>query len=213
MGIWAILPIKKLSEGKSRLRGVLPSDALEALNRRLFSNTLNTLLAVKTLERVLVISRDEEVLTRATHQGAIALCEEEPGGLNRAIRQALGFIESHGGGSPLIIPADLPALSTSELHTLLIQGSHENFTLIVPDKFQTGTNILYTARCDLIRPQFGSNSFQKHCGQTMRKRAKLLVYLRKALQADLDTPEDFDKMTQSELLDESFNAIKERTAA
>ena len=65
MTLWAIVPVKPLRRGKSRLAGALSEDERTELNRTLLQHTLKTLTDIKELEEVLVISRDPQALTIA----------------------------------------------------------------------------------------------------------------------------------------------------
>jgi 2-phospho-L-lactate guanylyltransferase len=57
MTLWAIVPVKPLRRGKSRLADVLTPDERADLNRRLLTHTLDTLTAIPEIEHVLVPSR------------------------------------------------------------------------------------------------------------------------------------------------------------
>ena len=71
MTLWAIIPVKPLRRGKSRLSGVLSLiEARTALNHYLLSNTLEILASVPEIEYSLVVSRDPEALTIASGYGA-----------------------------------------------------------------------------------------------------------------------------------------------
>jgi 2-phospho-L-lactate guanylyltransferase len=59
MTLWAIVPVKPLRRGKSRLADVLTQDERTDLNRRLLVHTIDTLTAMPELEHVLVVSRDQ----------------------------------------------------------------------------------------------------------------------------------------------------------
>ena len=74
MTIWAVVPVKPLAVGKSRLANVLSDDARLALNHCLLSNTLATLKSMPELEHVLVVSRDPQALALARNLGR-ALCK------------------------------------------------------------------------------------------------------------------------------------------
>ena len=65
MTIWAIVPVKPLRRGKSRLAGTLTEDERAELNRTLLQHTLRTLSDLKEVEEVLVVSRDPQALTLA----------------------------------------------------------------------------------------------------------------------------------------------------
>ncbi len=58
MSMWAIVPVKPLRHGKSRLSGVLSEEARTELNISLLSHTLNVLNQVEEISNTLVVSRD-----------------------------------------------------------------------------------------------------------------------------------------------------------
>ncbi len=62
MTFWAIVPVKPLQRGKSRLAEVLTQEERLDLNRRLLAHTMDTLTAIPEIEHVLVISRDQAAL-------------------------------------------------------------------------------------------------------------------------------------------------------
>ena len=69
MTLWAVVPVKPLRRGKSRLSGVLNEEERASLNRKLLAHTIDTLVEIPELEQVLVISRDPEALAVARHRG------------------------------------------------------------------------------------------------------------------------------------------------
>ena len=58
MTLWAIVPVKPLRRGKSRLAGTLSEDERAELNRILLQHTIQTLTDLKEIEQVLVVSRE-----------------------------------------------------------------------------------------------------------------------------------------------------------
>ena len=58
MTLWAIVPVKPLRHGKSRLAGTLTDNERVELNRILLERTIKRLTALKEVEQVLVVSRD-----------------------------------------------------------------------------------------------------------------------------------------------------------
>ncbi|HRJ75818.1 MAG TPA: hypothetical protein PLX90_07460, partial [Anaerolineales bacterium] len=65
MTLWAIVPVKPLRRGKSRLAGTLSENERAELNQKLLEQTLTTLSNLKELDQVLVVSRDPQALTIA----------------------------------------------------------------------------------------------------------------------------------------------------
>ncbi len=85
MTTWAIVPVKPLRYGKSRLSGVLSVDQRNQLNRYLLLHTLTILAELPEIDHILVISRDPAALAIARDQGARTLLEEGAPLLNTAL--------------------------------------------------------------------------------------------------------------------------------
>src|SRR3970040_217118 len=95
MTLWAIVPVKPLRRGKSRLAGALSEDERTELNRELLERTLKTLSELKELEQVLVVSRDAHALTIARNYGAKTGQEDGQPQLNTALTRATVVAQVH----------------------------------------------------------------------------------------------------------------------
>ena len=65
MSLWAIVPVKPLRRGKSRLAGVLTDEERTFINYSMLKNTLKALRATPEVDHVLVVSRDPSALALA----------------------------------------------------------------------------------------------------------------------------------------------------
>ena len=119
MTLWAIVPVKPLRRGKSRLAGMLSEDERTELNRSLLQHMLKTLSELKELEHVLVISRDPQVLTIARNYGARTVHEDHHSELNVALKRATVIAQVYATRGVLVLPADLPLMSSDDLHDLI----------------------------------------------------------------------------------------------
>ena len=88
MALWAVVPVKPLRRGKSRLSGVLSDEERTSLNRKLLTHTIDTLIELPELEQVLVVSRDPEALALARYRGARTVLEDGAPHLNVALARA-----------------------------------------------------------------------------------------------------------------------------
>jgi 2-phospho-L-lactate guanylyltransferase len=122
MTLWAIVPVKPLRRGKSRLANVLTQDERTDLNRRLLAHTLDTLTAVPEIEHVLVISRDQGALALARDYGARTVQENGTPHLNTALTRATILARNYATRGVLILPADLPLITTEDIRTLLARA-------------------------------------------------------------------------------------------
>jgi len=192
MSLWAIVPVKPLRRGKSRLAGILTEDERAELNRTLLQHTLETLTALKEVEEVLVISRDPQVLTVARNYGARTVREDGQPDLNTALNRATVIAQVYATRGVLVLPADLPLISREDALVLVERANDPPVVVIAPDRHQKGTNALLIAPAGLIEYQFGENSFQRHCNLVQKARARLEIVNLPSLGLDLDSPEDLE---------------------
>jgi len=199
MTLWAIVPVKPLRRGKSRLAGALSEDERTELNRTLLQHTLKTLSDIKELEEVLVISRDPAALTIARNYGARTVREDGQPELNTALKRATVVAQVYATRGVLILPADLPLISHEDVLALIERAAEPPVVVIAPDRHEKGTNALLISPSGLIEYDFGENSFQRHCARVKAAGARLEIVNLPSLALDLDLPEDLELVRKLEL--------------
>jgi 2-phospho-L-lactate/phosphoenolpyruvate guanylyltransferase len=200
MTLWAIVPVKPLRRGKSRLAGTLSEDERTELNRSLLQNTLKTFADLKEVEEVLVISRDPQALAIARHHGARTVREDGQPELNTALKRATVIAQVYATRGVLILPADLPLVTRDDVLTLIERAGEPPAVVIAPDRHGTGTNALLISPAGLIEYDFGENSFQRHCARAREAGARLEIVNLPTLGLDLDLPEDLELVKKYELV-------------
>lgn len=192
MTLWAIVPVKPLRRGKSRLSGTLSEDERTELNRTLLEHTLTTLSELKEVEQVLVVSRDPHALKIAHQHGARTVREDGQPHLNTALTRASIIAQVYATRSVLILPADLPLVRREDILILLDRAVKPPVVVIAPDRHRRGTNALLISPAGLIDYDFGENSFERHSENARKAGARLEIVELPTLGLDLDLPEDLD---------------------
>ncbi len=192
MSLWAIVPVKPLRIGKSRLAGALTEEERTILNRELLERTLRTLASLKELDQILVVSRDPQALTIARKYGAKTVREDGQPHLNTALARATVVAQLHATQGVLILPADLPLLTEDDVRTLIDRATKPPVVVIAPDRHRRGTNALLMIPAGLIEYDFGKNSFARHCERAQQAGATLKIVELPSLGLDLDLPEDLE---------------------
>ena len=192
MTFWAIVPVKPLRRGKSRLAGILTEDERTDLNRALLQHTLQILSELREVDEVLVVSRDPQVLTIARNYGARTVREDGQPDLNTALKRATVVAQVYATRGVLVLPADLPLISREDALALVERATDPPVVVIAPDRHGTGTNALLISPAGLIEYDFGENSFQRHCNLVKKAGARLEVVNLPSLGLDLDSPEDYE---------------------
>ncbi len=198
MTLWAIVPVKPLRRGKSRLAGALTEDERTTLNQNLLERTIKVLSELKELDQVLVVSRDPQALTIARNQGAKTVQEDGQPHLNTALKRATVMAQVHSTRGVLVLPADLPLLTPEDVRVLIDKAVRPPVVVIAPDRHGEGTNALLMVPPGQIEYDFGEGSFHRHCERARKSGARLEIVELHALGLDLDLPEDLEMIKKLE---------------
>ncbi len=190
MTIWAIVPVKPLRRGKSRLASVFSEEERADLNRHLLENTVRTLKNIPEIEHVLVVSRDQSALALARDLGARTVLENGSPQLNVALERATVVAKTYETRGVLILPADLPLITPEDVNRMLERANDPPVVVVAPDRHEKGTNALLVCPAGLIEYQYGDNSFKRHCDLAKEAGARVEICELPSLTLDLDVPED-----------------------
>lgn len=201
MTIWAIVPVKPLRRGKSRLADVLSEEERTRLNRLFLEHILQVLNQTPGIGQKLVVSRDPAALAIAREFTARTLLEDGSQQLNLALERATLVAKTYGANGVLILPADIPLATSEDLQKVLTTAKRHPSVTIVPDRHENGTNALLVVPPGAIKYQYGPGSFHTHCELARQNGLNLQILHSTNLGLDLDTPADlelFRTMTRPE---------------
>lgn len=195
--IVALVPVRSLSGAKSRLGEPLDAEERADLVLALLQRTVEQALAATRLAGVVVVSQDEDLLSRARAMGAASLLQETDG-LNEGLDE--GRLAAGAEATAVIVlPADLPAVAASAIdqlaeaaHLAQLGSPDRPIVALVPDQHGTGTNALLLAPPNAIPFCFGEASRAAHAAAAAAAGA---CYL------ELDGPLTFDLDTADDLLE------------
>lgn len=196
-GAWAIVPVKELSEAKSRLSPVLGLRERRQLALTMLGDVLRALKQVEALARILVVSRDAGVNAVAAQHGAETVSEPQDSGQNEAVRFAVELAVREGAETILVMPADVPLAEAGDVAGLLKQHGVSPALTIVPDRHGTGTNALICSPPDLLPSKFGEGSFSAHVKSAEERGVRPSISHMPSLALDIDTPEDISLLKNS----------------
>lgn len=191
MSLWAIVPVKPLRRGKSRLSEILSEDERAHLNHQLFVHTIDILKEVDAITDILVVSRDSDVLTEARDLQVRTVTENGTPELNAALRRATLFSKVFSTEGVLIVPADLPLMSPEDVNAFLDERTEAPCVVIAPDRRRQGTNLLFTNPADLLTFSYGKESFSRHIQLAQENDAQVVIVENERIALDLDLPDDY----------------------
>ncbi|MBW2271993.1 MAG: 2-phospho-L-lactate guanylyltransferase [Deltaproteobacteria bacterium] len=197
----AVVPVKRLAVGKSRLAAKIAREDLEALSLAMLQDILAALAQTPSVSRRAVVTPDAEVAEAATAAGAIALLRPDPG-LNESVDAATRELVESPAEALLVVLGDVAGARAADLEALFeaVAAAPRPSIALAPSR-DGGTSALLRAPHDAIPSLFGPESAKRH-----REAAASAGVLCKELQlpslaVDLDLAEDVDRFLASESAD------------
>ncbi len=196
MFVYAIVPVKSLGASKKRLSPVLSLQERGQLTLAMLEDVLNALQA-SSVDETVVVSYDSRVHELAGKFGAMYL-SQKIGGLNSAIKEATQWCMRKGAEAVLVVPADVPLLSSADVDRIVNLGKCKDQTVVLSPSYDGGTNALFQNPPNLIRASFGPRSFAKHFKAAQSKGFCVRLYYSSGVGKDIDSAEDLNQLLKTE---------------
>lgn len=206
--IWAIVPIKDLHNGKTRLSPVLAPRERALLIEAMADDVLAAFAEYAGMP-VLVVTGDLRVAAKAALLGMESLievaCESETAAVEAATAQAV----ARGAGGTLVVPADIPLLEAGDI-AAIVQQAPASGTLLAPGWDGRGTNAAIRRPGDLFPLRFGNDSFRPHRAAAESTGYPVTIVSNERIGLDLDSPVelrrflDVDRVTRTRRVIDTF---------
>ena len=188
--MWAVLPIKDVTDAKQRLAAVLTPDERQQLFRTMAADVLRTLTHVRGLDGVMVVTRDPWAMELAQELGARTHVEAVNAGHTAAVTAAATRLRDDGADGMLQVPGDVPLISADEIEQVLAAHGEAPAMTIVPAHDQRGSNCVACSPPDAVPLRFGNDSFRPHLEVARGLGIEPIILELPGLALDIDTPDD-----------------------
>ena len=159
--IWALVPIKQLTEAKTRLAGAMDATHRRELVLAMAQDVLAALVESEALSRVVIVSGIADIDRMLAVPGASTFDPRPARGLNPELEYAADWAHGQGARQVLIVHADLPALTGKTIRNFLNPPAAAGLLRIAASKEGTGTNMLLSSLPLPAPLQFGKGSLSK----------------------------------------------------
>jgi 2-phospho-L-lactate/phosphoenolpyruvate guanylyltransferase len=212
MKTFAIVPIKRFENAKTRLSSILDTDDRTRLSLLMLKDTLQILSAVHSLSQVITVSADKRVGEIAVKYGANFLLEEKERGVNSAVALADSYCMKKAADATMVIPHDLPLLDSTDISKACELAENESRCIVIcPSLRYDGTNMLLRKPPSIIATFYDADSYNMHVKAAIRLGIPVKRLLSKGLVHDIDTPEDaLEIMKEETVTARSLEFIKSK---
>lgn len=189
---WAVVPLKSSERAKSRLAEILDPGQRARLFFAMAEQVICALRACKGIDGVAVVTASEEVATFARTLNAMPILQSTDVGMSPALELAIHRLQALRPARVLMLPGDLPLISSTALDTVLSAADSSASIVLVPDRRREGTNALLCSPPEALAPRFGGCSFERHLAAARTTGIATHVVEVEELALDLDCPDDLN---------------------
>ena len=186
--IYAIIPVSKFKNAKTRLSPFLSEEEREKLLKVMLQDVTDTLR--KYVDEIFIISRDEDVLSYAKSLNLNTILEDENSNLNKALTQAMKYCKGKTR-KIMIVPSDIPLIGKTNVKMLIDASKNLDF-IIVPSK-GGGTNMIIMKPM-AIRTKFEGFSYKEHVNAAEKTQRNPQVHDSLFMALDVNTAEDLGEI-------------------
>jgi len=188
--IFAIIPVKRFENSKSRLAQVLGLQERITLSELMLDDTLAALATSGCFEEILIVTSDCRAKEIASRRAAVVIFQENDAGVNSAVALADAYSAKAGAHATVVVPQDLPLMNTRDIAGVCALAKAGPCVALCPSLRFDGTNILLRKPPFAIATHYDDNSYESHLQAARAAGLPARVIESKNLMFDLDTPED-----------------------
>lgn len=187
--IVALIPLKRLSEAKSRLGPRVSPPLRAAMMTEMVAGVVAALRASGVIDRILMVTPEEALAQRL---GVESLPDQ--GDLNASLLGGVRWALEEAAERLLIVPADLPSVTPEDIR-LLVAAAPDPPGISIAATTDGGTGALLLRPPDAIDPAFGPDSFCRHLALASSRGIQTTVIQRAGFSLDLDTVDDLHTLS------------------
>ena len=197
--MWAVVPIKDMTEAKQRLGTMLRPDERRGLFQAMAEDVVEILSSVSALDGVMIVSGDPFAERLSRRYGTRLLYEKEQQGHTAAVAHAARVLSEEGADGMLQLPGDVPLVSVAEIHQVLHAHGPAPAMTIVPSRDEKGSNCILCSPPAVIPLTFGDNSFYPHLETARRHGLHPHIVTLPGIGLDIDMPDDLRWLLRQKL--------------
>jgi len=186
-----VIPVKKLTQSKTRLSDTLSLEQREELVLVMLEDVLASLHKSNLIDQIVVVTPDRIVADHATDFDAKTIIDSDSYDIN----ESLAKVRTRSSLPLLVLPVDVPLIKADTIDTIIRKVENPcDATVVVSPSKTNGTNALLRNPPDIIPTRFGANSFDAHANEAKLRGTRLVVYRSEDLEIDVDTPLDLHEV-------------------
>jgi 2-phospho-L-lactate/phosphoenolpyruvate guanylyltransferase len=190
-----LIPVKSLTTAKQRLASALDQERRSQLAEAMLRDVMTASAGVRDRIDVALVTGDVRAQALATECGFVVIQDTRNESETAAIEMATAWCEQFGYDTTIVVPGDIPLITSEELRRVLDAAPVEG-AVFVPAYDRRGSNCILRRPASIIPLRFGNDSFAPHC-EAMKKTGRELIILEMpGIGLDIDNPHELELLLQ-----------------
>ncbi|MFZ0314429.1 MAG: 2-phospho-L-lactate guanylyltransferase [Candidatus Korobacteraceae bacterium] len=192
-----LIPFKSLATAKQRLAEALTQQQRSQLAEAMLRDVLAAAAGVTDRIAVALVTGDAQARQLAEEFGFLVIEDERNESETAAIEMATAWCEQRGYDTTIVVPADIPLITSEELQRVLDVAPDEG-AVFVPAYDRRGSNCILRRPAAIIPLRFGNDSFLPHCAAMERTGKELIILELAGIGLDVDNPHELELLVRRE---------------
>jgi len=192
-----LIPFKSLVTAKQRLSTALDACQRSQLAEAMLRDVLQAATRVAERIDIAVVTGDRKAQEIARKLGLMLIDDLRNESETAAIETATAWCERRGYDTTIVVPADIPLITSAELHRVLDAAPREG-AVFVPAYDRRGSNCILRRPASIIPLRFGNDSFLPHCEAMSRTGKELVIMEMSGIGLDVDNPHELELLVGRE---------------
>ncbi|MDX1464960.1 MAG: 2-phospho-L-lactate guanylyltransferase [Halomonas sp.] len=193
MSLWALVPLKTLGQGKTRLMPELPALGRQRLVETMLDRVMGALAGSERVEHIAIVGCDPDQCPPD-----VLHLQDVGHGLNPALTMASQQLHAAGADELLVMHADLPLVRSEEIDAFILAGRRRGLAL-ASDRHGQGTNAIFLSQPGTFPFRFGRHSLMRHMAAAEASGLRPALSQAPGLLFDVDTAQDLSMLASMQM--------------
>ena len=196
--MWAVIPVKQISQAKQRLSKILSSEERRDFFSAMLEDVLSMMVKIDFFEKIILATNCPHAISIAGRHGITHFETGPDDGLNQAAGETVNHLLENGISDMFLIPADIPLITEEEINSAIKAHPSAPSLTIIPSRDKLGSNCLLLSPPSRMPLKFGPESYFRHLEIAKSNGLKINPMELPGFGLDIDEPKDLIELLKAE---------------
>ena len=196
--MWAVIPVKQISQAKQRLSKILSSEERRNFFSAMLEDVLSMMVKIDFFEKIILATNCPHAISIAGRHSITHFETGPDDGLNQAAGETVNHLLENGIRDMFLIPADIPLITEEEINSAIKAHPSAPSLTIIPSRDKLGSNCLLLSPPSRMPLKFGPDSYFRHLEIAKSNGLKINPMELPGFGLDIDEPKDLFQLLKAE---------------